>query len=103
MDIKNIRQAQVYDEQHLKKVDLFHEKESSAFVINLMPGQSLPAHRHPGHQVYLMVFEGEGECSIDENRHHLAWRDVLRCGGNKQLSLKNSGRKLMSVYVVLTK
>lgn len=103
MDIKNIRKAQVYDEQRLKKISLFQEKESSTFVINLMPGQTLPPHRHPSHQVYLMVFEGEGECTVDGETHPLLWRDVLHCRGKEELSLKNTGRKLMSVYVVMVK
>lgn len=103
MKIQNIREAQVYDTNRIKKVSLFKEKGSSVFVINIMPGQSLPAHYHPGHTVLLMVLEGEGECTVDGERHPLLWRDVLFCGGNEELSIKNSGLKLMSIYAVLTK
>src|SRR5699024_7106809 len=103
MLLKNISEAQEYSHERFKKGSLFKEKGSSAFVLNFMPGQELPAHRHPGHDVYLFVFEGEGECTIDGETHSLAWRDVIHCNEEEELSLKNSGQKLMSVYVVLAK
>lgn len=103
MAIKNISEAQVFDEHRMTKKPLFQEEGSNSFVINLMPGQELPAHRHPGNHVYLFVFEGEGECELDGARHLLSWRDVLHCGESETLSLKNTGRKLMSVYVVLAR
>ncbi|HET7521841.1 MAG TPA: cupin domain-containing protein [Bacillales bacterium] len=101
MVIKNIREAQAFDVNRIKKKTLFREKKSTAFVVNLMPGQVLPAHRHPGGHIYLLLLEGEGECCVDGESNKLSWRDVLHCRGDEEISLKNTGKKLMSIYVVL--
>ncbi|HEX7063455.1 MAG TPA: cupin domain-containing protein [Bacillales bacterium] len=85
----------------MTKKSLFQEARSTSFVINLMPRQELLAHRHPGYDVNLFVFEGDGECTLDGVRHPLSWRDVIHCEGSQLLSVKNTGRKFMSVYVVL--
>ncbi|HET7658218.1 MAG TPA: cupin domain-containing protein [Bacillales bacterium] len=100
---KNIREAQVFDDNRMKKVSLIRHNGSEAFLINLMPGQTLPSHKHPGHQVFLLVLEGEGECAVGGETQSFEWRDVLHSSGDTELSVSNTGRKMMSVYVVLTK
>jgi quercetin dioxygenase-like cupin family protein len=103
MAVKNVSEAQVFDDGRMRKETLFEEAGSSAFVVNLMPGQELPAHRHPGQQVYLFLFEGEGEYSLDGEHHPFSLRDVLHCGQEQELSLKNTGFEPMSVFVVKAK
>lgn len=103
MAVKHVSEAQVFDEKRMRKETLFKENGSAAFVVNLMPGQELPAHRHPGNQVYLFLFEGEGEYRLDGDRYPFSWQEVLHCGEEQELSLKNTGSEPMSVYVVLAK
>ena len=103
MAVKPVSEAQVFNDHRMRKELLFQENGSRAFVLNLMPGQELPAHRHPGHQVYLFLFEGEGEYSLDGEQHPFCLRDVLHCGEKQKLGMKNTGSELMSVYVVLAK
>ncbi|HET7627187.1 MAG TPA: cupin domain-containing protein [Bacillales bacterium] len=101
--IKNIRDAQTFDKNHMKKETLFQQDDHSIFLINLLPGQKLPAHRHPDQHVYLLVLEGEGEYTINGERHSLAWRDVLHGQNDEWLGVENTGRKFMTLYVVLTR
>lgn len=103
MEIKNISEAQKFDESRMKKETLFRAANSTAFVLNLMPGQELPAHKHPNAHVYLLVLEGEGECSVNGTTETLSWRDVLHCVGDEEISVKNTGRELMSIYVTLVR
>lgn len=48
MAVKHVSEAQVFDEKRMRKETLFKENGSAAFVVNLMPGQELPAHRQSG-------------------------------------------------------
>lgn len=103
MAVKNIHEAQVFKEARVNKETLFREEGSGAFVVNLMPGQELPPHRHPGNNVYVFNFEGEGEYFLDGIRGSFLSQDVLHCDEKEELSLKNTGETPMSVYVVLAR
>ncbi|MCH1627562.1 cupin domain-containing protein [Ferdinandcohnia quinoae] len=90
------------DEKFTKKV-VFKEGESTVFVLNFTPKQSLPSHKHPGSNVYLLVLEGEGTFTIDNNEIRAKKNDVILCTGDESLAFLNDGSENVSLYVMLNK
>ncbi|WP_057984607.1 hypothetical protein [Lederbergia galactosidilytica] len=63
MDIRNAAEVQVSQETRFSKNTLYQNGKSTAFVLNFLPGQSLPPHPHSNAHVYLFVIEGTGTCT----------------------------------------
>lgn len=47
------------------------------------------------------VLVGEGEMTVDNNKHKVVEGDVIHCKGTEMFSLKNTGDKNMSCFVIL--
>jgi quercetin dioxygenase-like cupin family protein len=92
-----------YNEERLTKRVIFKEGGSTVFMLNFMPNQELPAHKHPGSNVYLLVLSGEGTFTIDEQEIKVKKDDVIVCNGEENLSFVNDGSENVSLYVTLTK
>ncbi|MBP2239565.1 quercetin dioxygenase-like cupin family protein [Cytobacillus eiseniae] len=103
MEKKSVTAAQEFSEKQFTKKILFREGESTVFVLNFMPGQQLPAHKHPGTSVYLMVIQGGGTLTIDGTPHEVTEKDVIVAGGEEEFSFSNSGNENTSLYVMLNK
>lgn len=103
MQLTNIKAGQEWNEERFTKRMLFANGDSScAFVLNFQQGQELPAHRHPGSDVYLLALQGNGTCEVDGQSQPFAQGDVLYCNGEEKLRLANDGDEPFSVYVVLS-
>lgn len=99
---RRLEDAQVFREETFTKQDLFKQGNTSVFVLNFMPGQSLPAHRHPGQGVYILVLQGKGNVTYDGEELLLAEGDVFYGDGDQKLSVTNGGDEPLSLYVVLS-
>ena len=66
-----LKSYQEYSEERFTKRVIYKKGETTAFVLNFLPGQKLPVHKHPGTEVYLYVVTGSGTLIIDgqETRH----------------------------------
>lgn len=103
MEIKNISSSQVFTEERFTKKVIFQKAESVVFVLNFMPGQALPKHKHPNTDVYILVLQGNGTVTVDELDTPLSALDVLHCDGNEEFSFINTGDAPVSLFVQLTK
>ncbi|GAA5417768.1 hypothetical protein Pryu01_02843 [Paraliobacillus ryukyuensis] len=90
------------DTQFSKKI-ISKEENSTAFMLNFLPGQALPAHRHPGSTVYLQVITGKGTFTIDNQATVVTEQDILSVTGDEELAFVNDGAQPTSIYVVLTR
>ncbi|WP_017754171.1 cupin domain-containing protein [Calidifontibacillus oryziterrae] len=93
---------QEFNNEKFTKRIIFKEGESTVFVLNFEPGQKLPAHKHPGTNVYLLVLQGEGTLTIDGNEVPIVKDDVVLCGGEEEFAFAN-GSSNTSLYVMLNK
>lgn len=82
---------------------IFKKEESTAFVLNFMPGQALPSHKHPGTGLYLLVLQGGGTLTVDGTDTALNKGDVIFCDGDETFSFKNTTGEQTSCYVMLNK
>ena len=65
------------------KIDLlrksFKKIDSTAFVLNFMPGQELPLHKHQGSDVFIMTIEDKGLFIIDGKEGAATKNDFIHC------------------------
>lgn len=103
MDKQSIKTFQEFNEDKFTKRVIFNNGNSTAFVLNFLPGQKLPAHKHPGAEVYLFVVSGNGTMIIDGKETDVTETDVIHTSDEEELSFANTSSDRVSLYVVLNK
>lgn len=103
MEKLSLKAYQEFSEERFTKRIVFKKGESTVFLLNFMPGQELPAHKHPGTEVYILTLQGEGTFTIDGNEVKAAANDTLHTTGTEELAYKNTGNEPVSLYVMLNK
>lgn len=103
MQMQSVKAYQEYSEERFTKRVIFNNGDSTAFVLNFMPGQKLPAHKHPGAEVYLFVLNGQGTIIIDGKETEVKESDLIHTSDDEELAFTNSGNEPVSLYVVLSK
>ncbi|MFC3039677.1 cupin domain-containing protein [Virgibacillus xinjiangensis] len=103
MKIQNLNEYMEMNKERFTKRIIFKEDKSTVFVLNFEPGQTLPAHKHPGSNVYLLVLQGEGTFTIDRKEVPVQQDDVLVCNGDEELAFASTGSSDVSLYVMLNK
>ncbi|MEC5423178.1 cupin domain-containing protein [Virgibacillus sp. C22-A2] len=103
MEKKSIISAQTFDENKFTKTNVFKNETSTLFVLNFLPKQQLPAHYHPGHELYLHVLQGNGTFTIDEIAVEVTKDDVIHVTGDENLAFTNTGENNVSIYVTMSK
>lgn len=92
-----------FNEDRFTKKVIFNTGATQAFVLNFSPGQQLPAHKHPGAEVYLLVLSGNGTFLIDGAEKAVEENDVIHVSNEEEMAFKNNGSQPVSIYVVLSK
>ncbi|WP_379136847.1 cupin domain-containing protein [Paenibacillus sp. sgz500958] len=103
MEKKQISEALQYSEERFTKRILFQKGESVVFILNFMPGQQLPVHKHPGTDVYIHALEGKGTVVVDEANSPFEKGDLIHIDGNESFAYSNTGDTPASLHVVLCK
>ena len=103
MEKKSVKEYMEYSEERFTKRVIYKKGETTAFVLNFLPGQELPTHKHPGTEVYLFVVTGNGTFIIDGQETEVTEADLLYVSDQEEMAFKNSGSKPVSIYVVLSK
>jgi quercetin dioxygenase-like cupin family protein len=103
LEMQSIESAMEYSDKQFTKRILFKKGGSTVFVLNFMPGQQLPAHKHPGTEVYLLVLQGNGTLTINGEPTEVSEKAVIHADGEEVFSFKNSGNEPVSLYVMLNK
>ncbi|GGM40391.1 hypothetical protein GCM10011351_28150 [Paraliobacillus quinghaiensis] len=99
----NITDFIEFNSERFTKRVIFKEDKTTVFILNFKPGQSLPAHKHPGSNVQLIVLEGEGKFAIDGEEVLIKQNDTLFVTGDEELAFSNCGTENVSLYVMLNK
>lgn len=103
MEKRSIKEAMEFNEDRFSKVDVFKTKNSTLFMLNFLPNQQMPAHNHPGYELYLHVTKGSGTFTIDGNDAEVEKDDVVHVAGDEQLSFRNTGENPVSIYVTMSR
>ena len=103
MEKNSVKAYQEFSEERFTKRIIYKKGETIAFVLNFLPGQQLPVHKHPGTEVYLYVVTGSGTFIIDEKETVVSEADLVHVGGEEGLAFHNTGNEPVSLYVTLSK
>lgn len=103
MEKQSLLAYQEYSEERFTKRVIYKKGETTAFVLNFLPGQQLPAHKHPGTEVYLFVVTGNGAFTVDGKEIEVSEGDLIHVGGEEEMAFNNNGTEPVSLYVVLSK
>jgi len=75
---------------------------AGAVLIGFEPGQSMPAHPHPGAlEVILYGVEGEGTLAVGQEEKPFKKGDLIFCKGEVPIGPKNTGKNRFLVLVIL--
>ncbi|PEQ94403.1 cupin [Bacillus sp. AFS006103] len=103
MEKNSVKSYMEYSEEKFTKRIIYKKGETTAFVLNFLPGQQLPIHKHPGTEVYLYVVTGNGTIVIDGKESEVSEADLIHVSSEEEMSFNNSGKEPVSLYVVLSK
>ncbi|WP_342563215.1 cupin domain-containing protein [Paenibacillus sp. FSL R7-0345] len=103
MEKKNISEAIQHLEERFTKKVLFQKGDSVVFVLNFMPGQKLPAHTHPGADVYIYALQGSGTITVNDADQEFAEGEVIHIAEDEVFAYRNSGNIPSSLHVVISK
>lgn len=103
MQLQSLETVRTFNEERFTKTFVFQAEKSSLFVLGFLPGQTLPAHRHPGSDLYLLVLEGKGILSIDDTQTEVAVGDAISVASEELMSFANTGDTPVRLYVAMSK
>jgi quercetin dioxygenase-like cupin family protein len=103
MEKKHINDAIQHLEERFTKKVLFQKGDSVVFVLNFMPGQQLPAHTHPGADVYIYALKGNGTITVNEADSEFTEGEVIHIADDEVFAYRNSGNAPASLHVVISK
>lgn len=103
MEKNSLKTYQEFSDEKFTKRVISKKGESTAFVLNFLPGQQVLAHKHPGAEVYLFVVTGFGTFIIDGKEAEVTESDLVHVSSDEEMAFKNSGTEPVSLYVVLSK
>jgi quercetin dioxygenase-like cupin family protein len=103
MEKNSVKAYMEYSEEKFTKRIIYKKGETTAFVLNFLPGQQLPTHKHPGTEVYIYVVTGNGTIIIDGMESAVSEADLIYVNSEEEMSFNNSGNEPVSLYVVLSK
>ncbi len=103
MEKNSVKAFMEYSEEKFTKRIIYKKGETTAFVLNFLPGQALPTHKHPGTEVYLYVVTGRGTIIIDGLETEVSEADLIHVDSEDEMAFHNNGNEPVSLYVVLSK
>jgi quercetin dioxygenase-like cupin family protein len=102
MKLEKLSDKIVFSDKTFTKRVLFAEDKVLTFILNMRPGQGLPAHTHEQSDLVLHILSGEGEATVDGTIQKLSEGDVIYLKGEEVFGFTNSGDKDISCFVVIT-
>ncbi|MFP5110774.1 cupin domain-containing protein [Bacillaceae bacterium C204] len=103
MEKNSVKAYMEYSEEKFTKRIIYKKGETTAFVLNFLPGQQLPTHKHPGTEVYIYVVAGNGTIFIDGKEAEVSEADLIHVNSHEEMSFNNTGKEPVSLYVVLSR
>lgn len=101
MEFKSWKENQAFSEERFTKQVLYRDKQHTNFVLNFLPGQTLPTHRHPGKDVFLLVLQGSGSCQIGEKTFSISDGDFIHLDDADEIGMVNDSDQPLSIYITL--
>ncbi|MDP4085034.1 MAG: cupin domain-containing protein [Bacillota bacterium] len=103
MEKQSITSFIKYRDRGFLKADVYKNAGTTIFVLNLMPGQQMPQHYHPGSQLFFLVTQGNGIFIVNGENVEVKKGDIIHCLGTEKLGFTNTGNEPATIYVSMSK
>lgn len=103
MELHHVATSKQFSEERFTKVDFVKNRRSNGFVLNFLPGQEMKAHHHPGKDLFLLMLEGTGTVTVDDEAIVMVAGDVLYCESEEKIGFINTSDANVSIYGAMTK
>jgi len=101
MNIKNISDSIVFSNDNLTKRIIFSDRQVLNFVLNLRPGQTIPAHRHEQSAVVLFALSGRCKIRVNDETQDIRDGAVLLVRGEDDFEITEVSDDT-SLYVTIS-
>lgn len=101
MEVHDLKDYKVFKEEELTKKIIIDTKEVLCFVLNLLPGQTIPTHKHEHSILIATVLAGECRAEVNGGKVQLTEGSVLMVKGEDDFGIPKVAKDL-SLYVTLS-
>jgi quercetin dioxygenase-like cupin family protein len=100
MEIKNLNDSITFSIVGLTKRIVFDSPQVRCFVLSLMPGQSIPEHRHEESALTMTVLKGKGQARVNGKLAALTLGSILYLDGQDEFSIPVAEENLALLVTV---
>lgn len=98
-----IEEVEKYEAEKYVRPVLFKGERTTALLLCLKPGQSVPPHRHEGFEIVLQPLKGEAEAVLDGEPVTLRPGEVVFVDGANDFAPVNRGVQNFSMLITLVR
>lgn len=98
-----IEEAEKFEDDRFVRPVLFKGERTTALLLCLKPGQSVPSHRHEGFEIVLQPLQGEAEAELDGERVTLREGCLFFVDGANDFAPVNNGDKNFTMLITLVR
>jgi quercetin dioxygenase-like cupin family protein len=98
-----VEEVEKFEGERYVRPLLFKGERTTALLLCLKPGQSVPSHRHEGFEVVLQPLRGEAEAVIDGEPTTLRAGEVFFVDGANDFAPVNKGGSNFSMLITLVR
>jgi quercetin dioxygenase-like cupin family protein len=98
-----IEEVEKYEDEKYVRPVLFKGERTTALLLCLKPGQSVPSHRHEGFEIMLQPLRGEAEAVLDGEAVTLRPGELLFVDGANDFAPVNRGGENFSMLITLVR
>jgi len=102
MERFNLDDYTIVPEKDVTRRVIYSDQNTLAYVLNILPGESMPEQEHFESTVLLQVISGTGRIIVDDQSYNVQEKDLVKIGGTETLSIHNTGNEYLEVYVTVS-
>lgn len=98
-----IEEVEKYEDEKFVRAVLFKGERTTALLLCLKPGQSMPSHRHEGFEIMLQPLHGEAESVLDGELTTLRAGEIVFVDGANDFAPVNRGDENFTMLITLVR
>ena len=97
----NLETIERYDAAKFYRTEIFKDARVRTLLLTLLPGQSVPSHKHAGCTVMLQALRGAAEITLDGETFTLRAGEIVFADGANSFAPANRGTENFAMLVTL--
>ena len=98
-----VEEVEKYEDERYVRPVLFKGERTTALLLCLQPGQSVPPHRHEGFEIVLQPLRGEAEAVLDGEPITLRAGELFFVDGANDFAPVNKGESNFAMLITLVR